>query len=73
MAKSGGPTVGLDIGSSLIKVAELVPGRNGVTVRAIGMAVVAKFLENRPNIAMKGQRGRGSCVRRGGSIVQTRQ
>src|SRR5205085_8115087 len=38
MAKSGGPTVGLDIGSSLIKVAELVPGRNGVTVRALGMA-----------------------------------
>ena len=38
MAKSGGPTVGLDIGSSLIKVAELVPGRNGVTVRAMGMA-----------------------------------
>ena len=38
MAKSGGPTVGLDIGSSLIKVAELVPGRNGVTLRALGIA-----------------------------------
>jgi type IV pilus assembly protein PilM len=38
MARSGGPTVGLDIGSQMIKVAEVVPGRGGVTVRAIGMA-----------------------------------
>jgi type IV pilus assembly protein PilM len=38
MARSGGPTVGLDIGSSMIKVAEVVPGRNGVMVRALGMA-----------------------------------
>jgi type IV pilus assembly protein PilM len=38
MARSGGPTVGLDIGSQMIKVAEVVPGRGGVTVRALGMA-----------------------------------
>ncbi|MCC6730492.1 MAG: type IV pilus assembly protein PilM [Chthonomonadales bacterium] len=38
MAKGGGPTVGLDIGSQTIKVVEAVPGRDGVTVRAIGMA-----------------------------------
>jgi type IV pilus assembly protein PilM len=38
MAKSVAPTVGLDIGSSLIKVVELASGRDGVTVRAIGMA-----------------------------------
>lgn len=38
MAKSGGPTVGLDIGSRMIKVAEVAPGRNGVVVRAIGIA-----------------------------------
>lgn len=37
MAK-GGPTVGLDIGSSLIKVAEVVSSRNGFTVRALGSA-----------------------------------
>lgn len=38
MAKSGGPTVGLDIGSKFIKVAELAPGRAGATVRAVGWA-----------------------------------
>ncbi|MCX6359151.1 MAG: type IV pilus assembly protein PilM [Armatimonadetes bacterium] len=38
MARSGGPTVGLDIGSKYIKVAEVVPSRNGVAVRALGMA-----------------------------------
>jgi type IV pilus assembly protein PilM len=38
MAKSGGPTVGLDIGSHSIKVAEVAPGRGGVVVRALGMA-----------------------------------
>src|SRR5258708_6000170 len=38
MAKSGGRTIGLDIGSSVIKVAEVVPGRGGVTVRVIGKA-----------------------------------
>ncbi len=38
MARSGGPTVGLDIGSNSIKVAEVAPGRGGVTVRALGMA-----------------------------------
>ncbi len=38
MGRSGGPTVGLDIGSRWIKVAEVVPSRGGVTVRAIGMA-----------------------------------
>src|SRR5258708_26630080 len=38
MAKSGGPTIGLDIGSSVIKVAEVIPGRGGVTIRAIGTA-----------------------------------
>lgn len=38
MAKSGGPTIGLDIGSSFIKVVEAVPARNGVTVRAMGLA-----------------------------------
>jgi len=38
MARSGGPTVGLDIGSNTIKVAEVAPGRGGVVVRALGMA-----------------------------------
>ena len=38
MAKSGGPTVGLDIGSHTIKVAEIAPGRGGVVVRALGAA-----------------------------------
>ncbi|HSV74028.1 MAG TPA: type IV pilus assembly protein PilM [Chthonomonadales bacterium] len=38
MARSGGPTVGLDIGARMIKVAEVVPGRGGVSVRAVGMA-----------------------------------
>lgn len=38
MARSGGPTVGLDIGSNSIKVAEVAPGRGGVVVRALGMA-----------------------------------
>lgn len=38
MAKSGGPTVGLDIGSKQIKVAEAVAGRNGVQIRALGVA-----------------------------------
>lgn len=38
MAKSGGPTVGLDIGSNMIKVAEVAPSRDGVVVRALGMA-----------------------------------
>jgi type IV pilus assembly protein PilM len=35
---AGGPTVGLDIGSRWIKVAEVAPGRNGVVVRALGLA-----------------------------------
>jgi type IV pilus assembly protein PilM len=38
MAKSGGPTVGLDIGSHSIKVAEVAPGRSGPVVRAMGSA-----------------------------------
>ena len=38
MARSGGPTVGLDIGSNMIKVAEVAPSRGGVVVRALGMA-----------------------------------
>lgn len=38
MGGSGGPTVGLDIGSKFMKAVELVPGRNGVTVKAMGMA-----------------------------------
>jgi type IV pilus assembly protein PilM len=38
MGKSAGPTVGLDIGSKFIKAVELVPGRNGPTVKALGMA-----------------------------------
>jgi type IV pilus assembly protein PilM len=38
MGKASGPTVGLDIGSHTIKVAEVAPGRGGVTVRALGMA-----------------------------------
>src|SRR2546425_71815 len=38
MAKSGGPTVGLDIGSQWIKVAEVAPGRGGPVVRALGSA-----------------------------------
>ena len=38
MAKSGGPTVGLDVGSDRIKAVELVPGRQGPTVRALGIA-----------------------------------
>src|SRR5688572_2027314 len=38
MAKSGGPTVGLDIGSHTIKVAEVAPGRGGPVVRALGAA-----------------------------------
>lgn len=36
MARSGGPTVGLDIGSRTIKVAEVVSNRGGVSVRALG-------------------------------------
>ena len=47
MAKSGGPTVGLDIGSKHIKVAELVPGRNGPVLRALGVAPTpAESMEN---------------------------
>jgi type IV pilus assembly protein PilM len=38
MAGSGGPAVGIDIGSNTIKVAEVVPGKGGVVVRALGMA-----------------------------------
>ncbi len=38
MAKSAGPTVGLDIGSHTIKVAEVAPGRGGPVVRALGAA-----------------------------------
>ncbi len=38
MAKSGGPTVGLDIGSKMIKVAEVVPAKSGVAVKAVGVA-----------------------------------
>src|SRR5947209_4972103 len=54
MARSGGPTVGLDIGSKTIKVAELAPGRGGVTVRALGMAPTpAMAMEN--NIVIDAQ------------------
>lgn len=38
MGKSAGPTVGLDIGSKFMKAIELVPGRNGPTVKALGVA-----------------------------------
>lgn len=38
MASSSGPTVGLDIGSSMIKVVEVVGSRGSPSVRAIGMA-----------------------------------
>lgn len=38
MGGSGGPTVGLDIGSKYMKAVELAPGRNGVTVRAVAIA-----------------------------------
>jgi type IV pilus assembly protein PilM len=38
MARSTGPTVGLDIGSNSIKVAEVAPARGGIVVRALGMA-----------------------------------
>ncbi len=38
MGKSAGPTVGLDIGSKFMKAVELVPGRNGPTVKALGIA-----------------------------------
>lgn len=38
MARSSGPKVGLDIGSTTIKVAELISSRGGVSVRAVGMA-----------------------------------
>lgn len=37
MGSSGGPTVGIDIGSRYIKAVELAPGRNGATVRALGI------------------------------------
>jgi len=33
-----GPTVGLDVGSSTIKVAQVAPGRDGVVVQALGVA-----------------------------------
>ena len=35
---SGGPTVGLDIGSSLIKVVEARPGKDGIQITALGIA-----------------------------------
>jgi type IV pilus assembly protein PilM len=38
MARSGGPTVGVDVGSHSIKVAECAPSRGGVAVRALGIA-----------------------------------
>ncbi len=38
MGKSARPTVGLDVGSKFMKAVELVPGRNGPTVKALGMA-----------------------------------
>ena len=38
MARSGGPTVGLDIGSHSIKVAECAPARGGIAIRALGIA-----------------------------------
>jgi len=38
MAKSGGPTVGLDVGSRWIKVAEMAPGRDGPVLRSLGQA-----------------------------------
>lgn len=38
MARSGGPTVGIDIGSHSIKVVECAPSRGGVAVRAMGEA-----------------------------------
>lgn len=38
MPKSVAPTVGLDVGSSMIKVVELSSGRDGVKLRALGMA-----------------------------------
>lgn len=47
MASSGGPTVGLDIGSHLIKVAEARPGKGGVVITALGLAPTpAGVLEN---------------------------
>ena len=47
MARSGGPTVGLDIGSCNIKAVEIVPGRGGNTVRALGMiATPPDVIEN---------------------------
>jgi len=38
MASSSGPTVGLDIGSSTIKVVEVVGSKGSPSVRAVGMA-----------------------------------
>lgn len=35
---SGGPTVGIDIGSDLIKVVEAKPGKDGIQVTALGIA-----------------------------------
>ncbi len=35
---SGAPTVGIDIGSSLIKVVEAKPGKNGVQITALGIS-----------------------------------
>ena len=35
---SGGPTVGVDIGSSLIKVVEARPGKDGIQITALGVA-----------------------------------
>jgi len=35
---SGGPTVGVDIGSSLIKVVEARPGKQGIQITALGVA-----------------------------------
>ena len=47
MAKSSGPTVGLDIGSHTIKAAEVAPGRGGPVVRALGsVATPAGAMEN---------------------------
>jgi len=38
MGSSGGPTVGLDIGSMYMKAVELVPSRNGAMVKALAIA-----------------------------------
>jgi type IV pilus assembly protein PilM len=37
LGKSGGPTLGLDIGTSMVKAVEVRPGKNGPVVTAIGI------------------------------------